>query len=183
MRYKFLQEMQNLHQLRENTGSLELVEQDDRVVLVSDAIPVEELTLFLEENDFDYQVLEDTVEVFDSFDELMEELSEYELEDRTATELLEASAKRKVVVRKGKRKVIFKCPPGQKKIGRRCARRSSRDLMKLKRRARRSARKARRKRSQANRRRRISLRRRPHKAHHHKEEKHKKHHDHHKHEK
>ena len=175
MRYKLLQEMQNLHQLRENTGLLELVEQDDRVILVSDVIPIEELTLFLEDNDFDYRVSEDALEIFDSFDELIEELSEYELENSSATELLEASAKRKVVVRKGKRKVIFKCPPGQKKIGRRCARRSSRDLMKMKRRARRAARKARRKRSQANRRRKISLRRRPHKSHHKHEKKHHKH--------
>ena len=178
MRYKFLQEMQKLHQLRENTGILELTEQDDRVILVSDTIPVEELTVFLEENDFDYEVLADRIEVLDNFDELLEELADYDLEDSTATDIMEASAKRKVVVRKGKRKVIFKCAPGQKKIGRRCARRSSRDLMKMKRRARRAARKARRKRSQANRRRKISLRRRPHKAHHHKEEKHEKHHKH-----
>jgi hypothetical protein len=181
MRHKFLQEMQNLHQLRENTGSLELVEQDDRVILVSDTIPVEELTLFLEENDFDYELTEDTIEVFDSFDELIEELSEYDIHNPSATELLEASAKRKVVVRRGKRKIIFKCAPGQKKIGRRCVKRPSRDLMKMKRRARRAARKARRKRSQANRRRKVSLRRRPHKAHHAKE--HKKEHKHHKHEK
>lgn len=164
MRHKFLQEMQNLHQLRENTGALELVEQDDRVILISDTVPVEELTLFLEENDFDYELTEDTIEVFDSFDELLEEFEEYDLYNPTAIELLEASAKRKIVVRRGKRKVIFKCAPGQKKIGRRCAKRPSRDLMKMKRRARRAARKSKRKRSQANRRRKISLRRRPHKA-------------------
>ena len=181
MRHKFLQEMQNLYQLRENTGVLELVEQDDKVILFSDTIPVEELTLFLEENDFEYQTSEDGIEVYDSFDELMEELSEYELDNVSAIELLEASAKRKVVVRKGKRKVLFKCPPGQKKIGRRCTKRSSRDLLKIKRRARRAARKARRKRSQANRRRKLSLSRRPHKSHHSKE--HKKERKHHKHEK
>lgn len=182
MRYKLQEEMQKLHQLRENTGLLEIVETDDRVIMVSDTIPVEELTIFLEENDFAYTITEDVIEVYDPFEEICEELQEYELDNSSAIDLIEATAKRKVVIRKGKRKVIFKCAPGQKKIGRRCAKRSSRDLMKMKRRARRAARKARRKRSQANRRRKMSLKRRPHKSHH-KEEKHKKHHDHHKHEK
>jgi hypothetical protein len=97
---------------------------------------------------------------------LYEELEECELVIPTASFLLEASAKRKIVIRRGKRKVIFQCPPGQKKIGRRCQKRPTRELMKLKRRAKRAARKSRRKRSQANRRRKMSLKRRPHKAHH-----------------
>jgi hypothetical protein len=173
MRYKLQEEMHKLHQLRENTGLLEIVETDDRVILVSDIIPVEELTVFLEENDFAYGIIEEGVEVYDPIDEVLEELEDYKLDPASASDLMEASAKRKVVIRKGKRRIIFKCAPGQKKIGRRCAKRSSRDLMKMKRRARRAARKARRKRSQANRRRKISMKRRPHKPHH-EDKKHKK---------
>lgn len=166
MHYKFLQEMQNLQQLRENTGYFELVEDDGKVIIVPENIPIEELTVFLEENDFDYSVSGEYIEVFDSLDELCEELSEYEILNPSAIDLLEASAKRKVVVRRGRRKIIFQCPPGQKKIKRRCVKRPSRELMKMKRRARRAARKARRKRSQANRRRKISLRKRPHSSKH-----------------
>ena len=121
MRYKLQEEMQKLHQLRENTGLLEVIETDDRVILVSDIIPVEELTVFLEQNNFAYGVTEDGVEVYDPIDEVLEELEEYELDPVSASDLMEASAKRKVVIRKGKRKIIFKCSPGQKKIGRRCA--------------------------------------------------------------
>jgi hypothetical protein len=158
--------MQKLQHLYENTGWLELTETDDNIVVFLEKIPVEEFTVFLEEKDFEYTVMEDCVLVFDSFDELYEELEECELVIPTASFLLEASAKRKIVIRRGKRKVIFQCPPGQKKIGRRCQKRPTRELMKLKRRAKRAARKSRRKRSQANRRRKMSLKRRPHKAHH-----------------
>lgn len=182
MRYKLLQEMQQLQQLRENTGWLELTETENGVHIYHSSIPTEDVLLFLDENDFDYEITDDGVLVGDEMDELVEELEEYELlNTASGSFILEASAKRKVVVRKGKRKILFQCSPGQKKIGRRCVKRSSRDLMKMKRRARRAARKARRKRSQANRRRKVSLRRRPHKAHHKKE--HKKEHKHHKHEK
>lgn len=166
MHYKFLQEMQNLQQLRENTGWLELTETDDKVVVSIEKIPVEEFTVFLEENNFEYTIMEDCVLVFDSFDELCEELEDYELVIPSASMILEGSAKRKIVIRRGKRKIIFQCPPGQKKIGRRCQKRPTRELMKLKRRARRAARKSRRKRSQANRRRKMSLKRRPHKIKH-----------------
>lgn len=161
MHYKFLQEMQKLQQLRDSTGSLELTETDENVIIVIQNIPIEEFTVFLEENSFDYDLLEDRILVFDSFDELTEELEEYELINSDAVFILEATAKRKIVVRKGKRKIIFQCPPGQKKIGRRCQKRPTRDLMKLKRRAKRAARKSRRKRSQANRKRKMSLKRRP----------------------
>jgi len=158
--------MQKLQQLRDSTGSLELTETDKNVVITSENIPVEELTIFLEDNNFNYEVQEDCVLVFDSFDELCEELQDYDLINPSASVLLEGSAKRKIVIRRGKRKIIFQCPPGQKKIGRRCQKRPTRELMKLKRRARRAARKSRRKRSQANRRRKMSLKRRPHKAKH-----------------
>jgi|LauGreDrversion4_2_1035121.scaffolds.fasta_scaffold21735_2 hypothetical protein len=162
---KFLQEMNNLQKLYENTGFVELVElEDGSVIITADRIDVRGI---LEENDFEYYEESDGIRVTDSFDELLEEFEEYDFVSASAIDLIEASAKRKVVIRRGKRKVIFKCAPGQKKVGpRRCVKRPSRDLMKMKRRARRAARKARRKRSQANRRRKISLRKRPHKPKH-----------------
>ena len=76
------------------------------------------------------------------------------------TSLLEETPKRTIAVRGGKRKVLFKCGPGQMKIGRSCRRRPTAQLNKMKRRARISARKARKKRRLANRKRKISLKRR-----------------------
>ena len=165
MHHKFLQEMQKLQQLRGNTGWIELTELEESVHVYYSSVPQEEVLFFLDENNFDYHIIEGELFVSDSMDELIEELVEYELFNPTASVILEGSAKRKIVVRKGKRKVIFQCPPGQKKIGRRCAKRASKDLLKIKRRAKRAARKARRKRSQANRKRKISLRKRPRKSH------------------
>lgn len=74
--------------------------------------------------------------------------------------LTEASAMRKVVVRKGRRMIIFKCRPGQKKVKRQCVRRPGAELAKMKRRARMSARKSKGKRSSSNRKRKISMKRR-----------------------
>lgn len=165
MRYEYQQELNRLHSLLENTGWLELTELEDSVHLDHSSIPQEEVLLFLEENNFDYSVIgEGEILVFDSLEELEEEFSEYDLiNTSSASFILEAVAKRKMVIRKGKRKIIFKCAPGLKKIGkRRCVKRPSRELAKMKRRARRSARKARKKRMQANRKRKISMRRRPH---------------------
>jgi len=148
-----------------------MVELDDGSVLITaDRVDIRGI---LEENDFEFLEEENSIIVLDSFEELVEEFSEYDFAvtkyDGSAEELLEGSAKRKVVVRRGRRKIIFQCGPGQKKVGpRRCVKRPSRDLMKMKRRARRAARKARRKRSQANRRRKVSLRKRPHKTRKHK---------------
>lgn len=72
----------------------------------------------------------------------------------------EGTAQRTVSVRGGKRKIIFKCGPGQMKVGRSCRRIPTTRLNKMKRRARISARKARGKRRLANRKRKISLKRR-----------------------
>jgi hypothetical protein len=164
MQNKFLQEMNNLQKLYENTGHVELTELEDGSVLITvDRMDVRGI---LEEKDFEFYETPDGIFVTDSFDELIEEFEEYDFVVSSATEILEGAAKKKLVIRKGKRKVIFQCPPGQKKVGRRCNKRPSRDLMKLKRRAKRAARKARRKRSQANRKRKISLKRRPHKTKH-----------------
>ena len=81
-------------------------------------------------------------------------------ETYTLADLMEGIAKRKVVVRAGKRKTLFRCKPGEKKVGRTCRRIPSSQLNKLKRRARKAARKARTKRMRAQRRRKVSLRRR-----------------------
>jgi hypothetical protein len=75
-------------------------------------------------------------------------------------QLVEGIAKRRVVVRGGKRKTLFRCKPGEKKVGRQCRRMPSSQLTKLKRRARLAARKSRTKRMRAQRRRKLSLRRR-----------------------
>lgn len=88
-----------------------------------------------------------------------EEIEEsVEIETQTINE---ASAKRKIVVRKGKRRVIFKCAPGMMKKGPRvCVRRPGSQLRKLKLRSKRAARKARSKRNISKRRRKLSLRKR-----------------------
>lgn len=78
----------------------------------------------------------------------------------THRELLEGTAKRTTVVRGGKRKIIFKCGPGQMKVGRSCRRRPTTELNKMKRRARITARKTRSSRRMAIRKRKVSLKRR-----------------------
>jgi hypothetical protein len=123
---------------------------------------------FLEENNFEYQENNDyNILVEDPLEELFEELIEYNLilylteyGDQNITFISEGSAKRKIVIRKGKRKVIFQCEPGQKKLGRRCVKRPQKDIAKLKRRAKRAARKSKSKRKSAIRKRRMSLRKR-----------------------
>lgn len=112
--------------------------------------------LFLEENYFDFDLLSNSFLVYDPVEELLEEFLDCNLE----VLLDEGVAKRKVVIRSGKRKVIFRCKPGEKKIQRRCVRRKSSELAKMRRRARRAARKSKSKRGRALRKRRISLRRR-----------------------
>jgi hypothetical protein len=52
------------------------------------------------------------------------------------TSILEGTPKRTVAVRGGKRKVLFKCGPGQMKVGRSCRRRPTAQLNKMKRRKR-----------------------------------------------
>lgn len=113
-------------------------EEKDGVVYILD--PVEEADI--------------TVEVED--DEEIEE--EFEIESDM---LNEVAAKRKIVVRRGKKRIIFKCAPGFKKKGpRTCVRRPASNLRKMKMTAKRAARKARGKRSQAKRKRKLSLRKR-----------------------
>jgi hypothetical protein len=90
----------------------------------------------------------------------LDEVYEIQYLSTTDPSLLEGAVKRTLAVRGGKRKVIFKCGPGQMKIGRSCRRRPTAQLNKMKRRARISARKARKKRRLANRKRKLSMKRR-----------------------
>jgi hypothetical protein len=123
---------------------------------------------FLEENNFAYQENNDySILVEDSLEELFEELIEYNLVlylteygDQNISFISEGSAKRKIVIRKGKRKVVFQCQPGQKKLGKRCVKRPQKDIAKLKRRAKRAARKSKSKKRSALRKRKLSLRKR-----------------------
>lgn len=136
---------------------------EDRLTIDLPDFSQEDLVEYLEANGVAWReedgviVVEDPVlEAELSFDDELEESIEI------SGELLdEATAKRKIVVRKGKRKLIFKCGPGMMKRGTRtCVRRPGSQLRKMKLRARRSARKSRRKRSVAARKRKISLRKR-----------------------
>ena len=128
----------------------------ENVIAVDTAEELEMVELFLEENHFDFDLLSNNFLVYDPVEELFEEFL-----DSTLDILLdEGVAQRKIVIRGGKRKVIFRCKPGEKKIGRRCTRRKSSDLAKMRRRARRAARKSKAKRGRALRKRRLSLRRR-----------------------
>jgi len=111
----------------------------------------------LDDEFFDYNETENGVEIVDSsFEELLEIIEECDFYNF----LTEASAQRKIVIRAGRRRVIFKCPPGYKRIKRTCRKRPSSELAKLKRRARKAARKSRGKRARAIKRRKVSLRKR-----------------------
>lgn len=178
MRDSYRHEFQRLNSLIRTTGRVEISELESGSYIEVAGISYDEIALILEENDFEYVLCEDGIFVEDSFEELMEEFDEYDfktqvvlidhpIRDLPALYILEGTAKRKVVVRRGKRKVIYKCAPGQHKVGRnRCVKTASGTLMKMKRRAKRAAKKSKRKRSQANRRRKVSMRRRPHRPKH-----------------
>jgi hypothetical protein len=148
-------------------GYITLYEENNSVVAVVSNANIYDFMLFLEENNFTFTQEKNIFYICDSFDEIYEEFLEYEvlvyLTEDNPDEILylnEGTAKRKIVVRKGKRKVIFQCAPGQKKINKRCIKRPQRELQKMKRRARRAARKGRSKRSAAIRKRKISIRKR-----------------------
>jgi hypothetical protein len=129
---------------------------EENIITVDTDQEIAMLEIFLEEEDFDFVLDINKFTINDPIDELFEELLDTDLE----TLLLEGVAKRKIVIRNGKRKIIFRCKPGEKKINRRCVRRKSSELQRMRRRARRAARKSKSKRGRALRKRRISLRRR-----------------------
>lgn len=82
--------------------------------------------------------------------------------DEEENVLQEATAKRRIVVRNGKKVIKFKCPPGYKKLAgqRRCVRITASKRVKMKRIAKKAARKRRTKKASINRKRNRSLRKR-----------------------
>jgi len=137
---------------------------EDRMTIDLPDFTQEDLVEYLEANGVAWREEDGVIVVEDPVLEAELSFEEDELEESVeiSGEMLdEATAKRKIVVRKGKRKLIFKCGPGMMKRGTRtCIRRPGSQLRKMKLRARRAARKSRRKRSVASRKRKISLRKR-----------------------
>jgi len=120
-----------------------------------DVMLMEKVKEVLTENNYEFvSTLTDLI-IFEDIN-IVEDL----LSDSSSDTITEGVAKRTQVVRKGKRKILFKCKPGEKKIGRRCAKRNVGELNRMKRRAKRSARKSKSKRSRANKRRKMSMKRR-----------------------
>ena len=143
---------------------------ETRIILDMPNFSREEVVEYLEDNGVEWEEGEDgvitfldpveeadiTVETDDEADDEIEE--SFEIENEM---LNEAAAKRKIVVRKGKKRIIFKCGPGFMKRGTRtCVRRPGSQLKRMKFRAKRSARKTKRRRGVALRRRKISMRKR-----------------------
>lgn len=146
--YQELKEAASNIELIENVNSINLYCSEDNHLNVMEILDEEYFEY--EETDFGFNITGLT------FDTAVDILSEYNF----SGELNEASPVRKTVVRGGKRKIIFKCPPGHKRIKRRCIRRPSAELARVKRGARKAARKSRSKKARAARRRKISLKRR-----------------------
>lgn len=146
--YQELKEAASNIELIENVDSIDLYCSEDNHLRVMDILDEEYFEY--EETDFGFNIT--NLE----FDETIEILSEYDF----SGELNEASPVRKTVVRGGRKKVIFKCPPGNKRIKRRCVRRPAAELARVKRGARKAARKSRSKKARAARRRKVSLKRR-----------------------
>jgi hypothetical protein len=144
-------------EFKESQFNVELVDNIDSVDIYCSEDNHLKIMEILDEEYFEYQETDFGFNVTDlQFNELVEILSEYDF----SGELNEASPVRKTVVRGGRKKVIFKCPPGNKRIKRRCVRRPAAELARVKRGARKAARKSRSKKARAARRRKVSLKRR-----------------------
>lgn len=140
---------------------------EEKIVLDMPNFSHEDVVAYLEDNDVDWEEKDGVIYILDPVEEAditveVDEDEEIEEEFEVESEMLnEIAAKRKIVVRKGKRKIIFKCAPGFKKVGPRvCRKRQASQLRKMKLRAKRSARKSRGKRSAARRKRKLSMRKR-----------------------
>lgn len=123
----------------------------------------EDIEEYLNANDVEYTIDKNgTIWITDPVEEAEISISDKDLEESfSITPLTEAAARRKIVVRKGKKRILFMCGQGMMKRGpRQCVRRPASSLRKLKFRSKRSARKSRSKRGQANRKRKISVRKR-----------------------
>ena len=131
------------------------------------SLSYEDVVDYLDENEVEWEEKDGVIYILDAVEEAeisIEDDDSEEIEESVDIEaqmLNEVAAKRKIVVRKGRKKILFKCAPGFKKKGpRTCVRRATGQLRKMKLTAKRAARKARGKRSQAKRKRKLSLRKR-----------------------
>ena len=140
---------------------------EEKIVLDMPNFSHEDVVDYLEQEGIEWEEKDGVIYILDPVEEAditveVEEDEDIEEEIEIETQSLnEVAAKRKIVVRKGKKRIIFKCAPGFKKKGpRTCVKRPASNLRKLKLTAKRSARKSRGKRSQAKRKRKLSLRKR-----------------------
>jgi len=143
----------------------ELTEQ--KIVLDMPNFSHEDVVDYLEQEGIEWEEEDGVIYILDPVEEAditveVEEDEEIEEEFEVKSQMLnEVAAKRKIVVRKGKKRIIFKCAPGFKKKGPRvCVKRPASQLRKMKLTAKRTARKTRGKRAQAKRKRKLSLRKR-----------------------
>lgn len=140
---------------------------EEKIVLDMPEFSHEDIVEYLDENGVDWEDKDGIIYVLDPVEEAditveVDDDDEIDEEFEIESEMLnEIAAKRKIVVRKGKKKIIFKCAPGFKKTGpRSCVRRQASQLRKMKLRARKTARKSRGKRASARRKRKLSMRKR-----------------------
>ena len=140
---------------------------EEQSVLDMPSLSYEDVVDYLDENEVEWEEKDGVIYILDAVEEAeisIEDDDSEEIEESVDIEaemLNEVAAKRKIVVRKGRKKILFKCAPGFKKKGpRTCVRRATGQLRKMKLTAKRAARKARGKRSQAKRKRKLSLRKR-----------------------
>jgi hypothetical protein len=140
---------------------------EEKIVLDMPSFSREDVVEYLEDEGIEWEEKDGVIYILDPVEEAditveVEEEEEIEEEIEVQTEMLnEVAAKRKIVVRKGKKRILFKCAPGFKKKGpRTCVKRPAGQLRKMKLTAKRSARKSRGKRAQAKRKRKLSLRKR-----------------------
>ena len=140
---------------------------EEQIVLDMPSLSYEDVVDYLDENEVEWEEKDGVIYILDAVEEAeisIEDDDSEEIEESVDIEaqmLNEVAAKRKIVVRKGRKKILFKCAPGFKKKGpRTCVRRATGQLRKMKLTAKRAARKARGKRSQAKRKRKLSLRKR-----------------------
>jgi hypothetical protein len=140
---------------------------EEQIVLDMPSLSYEDVVEYLDENEVEWEEKDGVIYILDAVEEAeitIEDDDSEEIEESVDIEgemLNEVAAKRKIVVRKGRKKILFKCAPGFKKKGpRTCVKRATGQLRKMKLTAKRAARKARSKRSQAKRKRKLSLRKR-----------------------
>lgn len=140
---------------------------EEKIVLDMPNFSYEDVVDYLEQEGIEWEEKDGVIYILDPVEEAditveVQEDEEIEEEFEVESQMLnEVAAKRKIVVRKGKKRIIFKCAPGFKKKGpRACVKRPASQLRKMKLTAKRSSRKSRGKRAQAKRKRKLSLRKR-----------------------